>query len=311
LATECNKELAEIRIIGAVIIYQTPNLLSLHVDDRFEESISNSSLSAAWMSLLQLVSMGPSFGFMRRLEHLQSVTVTRGLLPIQRLCPVFHIPSLRKLRLDHLIVADHGDERGAETLQDLIPPRCNNLEFIRLEECFIQADMLSILIVSTRSLKEFWYRLSLKRLNFELSREGKLVEMKLGRMLSNHRMTLETLIYSNDSEDDIHSHFAMDLHEGLRDFVVLKDLHCPLSMLLRPSEPEISTLPKKLPPLLYGFGTSISRHKRDVELLAALEDLSNVYKTYTPLLEFIWVDVKARGPELRYFPVICGIVSLT
>jgi hypothetical protein len=82
-------------------------------------------------------------------------------------------------------------------------------------------------------------------------------------------------------------------------------------MLLRPSEPEISILPEKLPPLLYGFGTSISRHKRDVELLAALEDLSNVYKTSTPLLEFIWVDVKARGPKLRYFPVICGIVSLT
>lgn len=296
LAAECNKEHYELQFVCAIITLRTPNLVSLTAY-RFEKRSSDSSL-LAWTSLLKHAAIQPSLDCASSLEHLQSVSITTRGLSILKLSSVFWIPSLRKLRLDDLVVADEGEERGAQTLQHLIPRQCNNLEAVRLENCFVQADMLAILIASSKSLKEFWYRISLKDLKFEPRRQSELADMKLSRMLDNHTESLDTLIVINDSEEDAQSRVAMDLHEGLRKFTALKNVFCTLNMLIGPIRTTTS-LAEKLPPLLFGFGADVSRHSRDMDLLDALEHLSSVYKDYTPFLEFVWIEVKAKGPKLR------------
>jgi hypothetical protein len=296
LAAECNKEHCELQFVCAVTTLCMPNLVSLTAY-RFEKRNSDSSL-LAWLSLLKHAAIQTSFDCASSLEHLQSVSITANGFSILKLPAVFWIPSLRKLRLDDLVVADEGEERGAQLLQNLVPPQCNNLEAIRFENCFIQADMLAILIASSRSLKEFWYHISLKDQRFEPRRQSELADMKLSRMLDNHTESLDTIIVINDSEEDAQSHVAMDLQEGLRKFTALKNVCCPLNMLIGPVRTTTS-LAEKLPPLLYGFGVDVSRHSKDMDLLDALEQLSSVYKDYTPFLEFVWIEVKGKGPKPR------------
>jgi hypothetical protein len=297
LAGVCNGKDADCNIICAAIVQQTPNLISLEIDFRSERAISD-VLQSAWISLLEqatstlAVVKTPSF------RHLLSVSITCQNWAIGKISPLFHLPSLQDLWIHCTVVADEGEERGAETLRKLVLPRCNNLKSIRFDSCFIQADMLAILIASAKELKTFWYKILLKHQDFELKDQSKLADMKLNEMLDIHKHSLETLII-DDSETDTQSLIGLGLQQGLRQFTALKDLCCPLNRIICPGSHAMS-LAEKLPPSLFGFGPTISRHKKDLDLLGALENLSKVYKQHTPFLEFVWLDIKAWGPKLRY-----------
>jgi hypothetical protein len=301
LAEACNKQPADIEIICTVILLHVPNLDSLEFVYGSEQMISDASKSA-WMSLLEHATFVPASIRTSVFRHLLSLSITGNSRSIGKILVLFHLPSLQELRIDEIVLADEGEGRGAEVLRQLLPPGCNRIKSLRLHSCFIQADMLAILIASSRKLKIFWYQISLEKLDFDLRDQNELADMTLTNMLDIHKESLEELIIDSDLQTNIRLFVGLDLQQGLRNFTALTQLDCPLQNLISPGQ-DMMRLAEKLPPLLHGLGVWISRYKKDLELLKGLEHLSRVYEQHTPHLEFVWLECKANGPKLRYVPM--------
>jgi hypothetical protein len=286
-ATRCNSADVELDILHTAVMLHTPNLMTLDVEDGLISAYSR----AKWPELIKKATTGEHFGHAHRFRALRSVRVDAQNMVIHHLVPILRLQSLRKLELRELSEIEL-DMRAPAELRRVLPQGCNNLEELVLEECSLRYDALETLIGSTRSLKSF---------RFDANQESVLLDGS-GVMLQNalwrQKNCLESLdIYHDpwhkDDEDPLH-------HGGLEQFPVLKELKCPLRMVVDVRSGASATVLEFLPPALETLCLTV-RWRADEELfLPVLERMASEYSTIVPRLRRLQLNVQVPAEELDY-----------
>lgn len=285
-ATRCNTEEIEFDILHTAIMLHTRNLVSLEVEDGHISAYSK----AKWPELIKKATTGEYFGNAHRFSTLKSVCIDAQNMVIHHLVPLLRLQSLHKLELRELSEIEL-DMRAPAELRRVLPESCNNLEELVLEECFLRFDALTTLISSARSLKSF---------RFNANQESVLLDGS-GIMLQNalwrQRNSLERL-------DILHDPWHRDAdgpdHGGLQQFPMLKDLKCPLRMVVDVRSGASATVLEFLPPALESLCLTI-RWGADEELFfPVLERMANEYSTSIPQLRLLQLNVQVPEERLEY-----------
>ncbi|KAF3035561.1 hypothetical protein E8E12_004661 [Didymella heteroderae] len=286
-ATRCNSADVELDILHTAVLLHTPNLMTLDVEDGLISAYSR----AKWPELIKKATTGEHFGHAHRFSALKSVRVDAQNMVIHHLVPILRLQSLKKLELRELSEIEL-DMRAPAELRRVLPQRCNNLEELVLEECSLRYDALETLIGSARSLKSF---------RFDANQESVLLDgsgVMLQNALWSQKDCLESLdVYHDpwhkDDEDPLH-------HGGLEQFPALKELKCPLRMVVDVRSGASATVLEFLPPALETLCLTI-RWGADEELfLPVLERMASEYSTTVPQLKRLQLNIQVPAEELDF-----------
>jgi hypothetical protein len=282
LATQCNTDPVELDILYTTILTQTPNISTLCID-------VSGSLSYKWIDLFRKANLGASdLGRIHRFEHLQTLRINSYKPRLNLLAPVFQIPSLRKLYLSGLFEYENAQHLAGRTqaLQKIIPQCCNSLEELHIEFCFLQNEILRVVLASAHSLKAFSYDLSMNAPSYDVD-EADLRSTTLIAALECQQTALETLSYTDDLGPEESFYKVNNLFDGLKDFSAMKHLSCSLDSILDENSKKDWALAEKLPPSLITFhvhtATPLNENKA-MELFLALEQVATNSAHHTPLL---------------------------
>ena len=286
-ATRCNADDIELDILHTAVMLHTPNLMSLDVEDGHISAYSK----AKWPELIKKATTAEYFGHAHRFSTLKSVRIDAQNMVIHHLVPLLRLQSLQKLELRELSEIEL-DMRAPAELRRVLPEGCNNLEDLVLEECSLRYDALTTLISSARSLRSF---------RFDANQESVLLDGS-GVMLQNalwrQRNCLERLdVYHDpwhkDDEDPLS-------HGGLEQFPVLRDLKCPLRMVVDVRSGASATVLDFLPPALESLALSIRWGAGEELFLSVLESMASDYITAIPRLKALTLNVQVPAEEIDY-----------
>ncbi|KAJ4331494.1 hypothetical protein N0V87_009121 [Didymella glomerata] len=286
-ATRCNSVDVELDILHTAVMLHTPNLVTLDVEDGLISAYSK----AKWPELIKKATTGEHFGHAHRFKALQSVRVDAQNMVIHHLVPILRLQSLRKLELRELSEVEL-DMRAPAELRRVLPPGCNNLEELVLEECSLRYDALETLIASARGLRSF--RFDANQESVLLGGSGVMLQNALWRQQN----CLESLdIYHDPWHKDDEDHLQ---HGGLEQFPVLRDLKCPLRMVVDVRSGASATVLEFLPPALETLCLTI-RWGADEELfLHVLERMASEYSTTVPQLRRLQLNIQVPAEELDF-----------
>ncbi|KAJ8108457.1 hypothetical protein OPT61_g8160 [Boeremia exigua] len=286
-ATRCNAEDIELDILHTAVMLHTPKLVSLDVEDGAISAYSK----AKWPELIKKATTGEHFGHAHRFIALKFVRIDAQNMVVHHIVPLLRLQSLQRLELRDLSEIEL-DMRAPAELRRVLPEGCNNLEELALEECSLRFDALTTLVSSARSLKRF---------RFDANQESVLLDGS-GVMLQNalwrQRECLESLdVYHDpwhkDDEDPL-------IHGGLEQFPRLRDLKCPLRMVVNVRAGASATILEFLPPALESLCLTI-RWGADEELfLHVLENMANEYLAAIPRLTALQLNIQVPAEELEY-----------
>jgi len=249
-ATQCNEDRSNDEALQTAILLHTPNVTSLSVLD----GLSDRSRRRTWFDLISKAAAGTLSEQTHRFEHLRSIKVDTRTSSLFDLAPLFRLQSLRKLHLCEVpeyemgeCKNDHEDgERSALRLQRLIPRACNNLEELDLESTYYTKIHLEVLLSSPRYLKTFRYDVCLDHLSEWPIPDGDRLKTLCGA-LDCQKASLETLHVFCDSIAEERTCSGIHLRDSLEGFVSLKQLSCPLGMIMNGvSDPFAERLPESL-----------------------------------------------------------------
>lgn len=286
-ATRCNSADVELDILHTAVMLHTPNLMKLEVEDGLISAYSR----AKWPELIKKATTGDHFGHAHRFKALQSVHVDAQNMVLHHLVPILRLQSLRKIELRELSEIEL-DSRAPAELRRVLPPGCNNLDELVLEECSLRYDALETLIASSRNLRSF---------RFDANQESVLLDGS-GVMLQNalwrQQDCLESLdIYHDpwhkDDEDPLN-------HGGLEQFPVLKDLKCPLRMVVDVRSGASATVLDFLPPALETLCLTIRWGAEEELFLPVLERMAGEYSTTVPRLKRLQLNIQVSAEELGF-----------
>ncbi|KAF3003219.1 hypothetical protein E8E13_009855 [Curvularia kusanoi] len=287
-ATRCNASDIELDILHTAVLLHTPNLASLDVEDGHISAYSR----AKWPELIKKATTGDHFGHAHRFTALQSVRIDAQNMVIHHLVPLLRLQSLQHLELRELSEIEL-DMRAPAELRRVLPEGCNNVSSLVLEECALRFDALTTLISSARRLKSF---------RFDATQESVLLDGS-GIMLQNalwrQRGCLEILDIFHDpwhrDDEDPKS------HAGLNKFPVLKDLKCPLRMVVDArAVPAAASMVGLLPPKLESLSLVIRWGADEEVFLPVVERLASDYATVVPHLRAVQLNIQIPGEELGY-----------
>jgi hypothetical protein len=108
---------------------------------------------------------------------------------------------------------------------------------------------------------------------------------------------LEALDVFCDPIVDERNRRAVHLRDGLKAFVSLKQLSCPLGMIM---DGCTDTFAERLPPSLLTFQTPVRRFTEDQQCLDALKDVAFCYRKHVPRLEEVRVIAPRSASWFRY-----------
>ncbi|KAH6639663.1 hypothetical protein C7974DRAFT_136513 [Boeremia exigua] len=286
-ATRCNAESIELDILHTAVMLHTPNLMSLDVEDGQISAYAK----AKWPELIKKATTGEHFGHAHRFSALKFVRIDAQNMVIHHLVPLLRLQSLQRLELRDLTEFEL-DMRAPAELRRLLPDGCNNLEALVLEECSLRFNTLVTLINSIRSLKSF---------RFHGDQESILLDGS-GNVLLNalcqQKENLESLdIYHEPQHKE--DEYPL-VHDGLEQFPRLRDLKCPLRMVVNVRAGASATILEFLPPAIESLCLSI-RWGADEELfLPVLERMASDYATTVPGLASLQLNVQVLAEELDY-----------
>ncbi|KAJ4984721.1 hypothetical protein SVAN01_09758 [Stagonosporopsis vannaccii] len=286
-ATRCNAQDIELDILHTAVMLHTPNLVSLEVEDGHISAYSR----AKWPELIKKATSGEHFGNAHRFGSLKSVRIDAQNMVIHHLVPLLRLQSLQRLELRELSEIEL-DMRAPAELRRVLPEGCNNLEVLVLEECSLRFDALTTLISSARTLKRF---------RFDANQESVLLDGS-GIMLQNalwrQKNCLESLdVYHDPWHKDDEDPF---IHGGLDQFPLLKDLKCPLRMVVNVRAGASATILEFLPPNLESLCLAV-RWGADEELfLPVLERMASEYMDAVPRLAALQLNIQVPAEELDY-----------
>lgn len=302
-ATQCNEDRSNDEALQNAILLHTPNITSLSILD----AVRDRSRRRAWFDLISKAAAGTLPGQAHRFEHLRSIRVDARTSSLSDLAPLFRLQSLRKLQLREVHEYRTGecitcgsnrehDERSALKLQRLIPRACNNLEELDLECTYYTKFHLEVLLSSPRHLKTFRYDVSLDHLPERPISNGDRVKT-LCEVLDRQKASLETLHVFCDSIAEERTRSGIHLRDGLEDFVSLKQLSCPLGMIMSGVS---DTFVERLPASLLTFRTPVRPSTNDQRYLKALDHVAFCHRTYVPQLKEVRVVVPQFASSLIY-----------
>ncbi|KAF2124449.1 hypothetical protein P153DRAFT_370875 [Dothidotthia symphoricarpi CBS 119687] len=282
-ATDCNSAGDSREALQTAIMMHTPNIDFLRVAG----SIDRQS-PPRWTGLIRQATSGNSFGNTHKFRHVRSVRVAACVSTIQQLAPLFLLQSLRELYLNRMV--DSYQVRGTSMLQRLIPPLCNNLETLNLEDSFLHTDELGVLVASSRGLKSFKYDLTVSYFGYGVETVVELGPTTLITVLERQKSTLESLQFRHDATDGEVYDFA-NLRGSLKGFAVLRQLSCPLNVIFDSQLKSPSALIETLPSSIVDFHVFDSDYKPDERFINALEHLAMYGHVDVPLLK----EVRVQG----------------
>jgi hypothetical protein len=302
-AAQCNEDCSGGEALQNAILLHVPNITSLSILDVTRDR----SGPRAWYDLISRAAAGTLSGQTHRFEHLRSIRVESRTSSLSDLAPLFRLQSLQKLKLREIdehgmreCITCEGDcehgQRSAQRLQRLIPRACNNLEELDLECTYYTKFHLEVLLSSARSLKTFRYDVSLDHLSEWPIPTGDRLKT-LCEVLHCQKTSLETLHVFCDSIAEERTQSGIHLRDGFAGFVSLKQLSCPLGMVLSGVS---DTFAERLPESLLMFRTPIRRYTDDQRYLEALEHLAVCYRTHVPNLREVRVVVPQHASWLTY-----------
>jgi len=286
-ATRCNTQDIELDVLHTAVMLHTPNLVSLEVEDGHISAYSR----AKWPELIKKATTGEHFGNAHRFSSLKSVRIDAQNMVIHHLVPLLRLQSLQRLELRELSEIEL-DMRAPAELRRVLPEGCNNLEELVLEECSLRFDALTTLISSAKTLKRF---------RFDANQESVLLDGS-GVMLQNalwrQKDSLESLdVYHDPWHKDDEDPF---IHGGLDQFPLLKDLKCPLRMVVYVRAGASATILEFLPPNLEILCLAV-RWGADEELfLPVLERMASEYTDTVPRLTALQLNIQVPAEELDY-----------
>jgi hypothetical protein len=296
LASQCNTKPVELDTLHTAILMHTPNISSLAIRDGQDQTLQRMK-SPKWIDLVRKTNLGtPDIGRVHRFKQLHTLRVEISRLSLAQLAPIFRIASLRKLYLYHLSDAYDGRNRAEQLFQQIIPPRCNDLEELHIERSFRQNDILGAVLASARSLKVLAYDLASENTSWNMDDED-LGPTKLITALRCQKTSLERFSLPYDSYAEDYFGNVTNLYEGLKDFSAMKHLNCPLANILDVSSNQNMPLSEKLPPSLATFHATISlplRASHAKGIVLALEQLAADSAIQTPLLTQVHIEAGFR-----------------
>jgi phage gp46-like protein len=302
-ATRCNEDLVNDDALQNAILLHTPKITSLSILD----FVTDRPRHRSWFDLITKAAAGTLSAQSHRFEHLRSIRVDARTSSLNDLAPLFRVQSLRKLQLreiyeygmfDCITCRDPREhiEKSALKLQRLIPPACNNLEELDLERTYFSMLSLEVLLSSSRCLKSFKYDVSF---DYLLHRETPDEDCRntLSEVLGSLKVSLEALDVFCDPIVDERNRRVVHLRDGLKAFVALKQLSCPLGMIM---DGCTDTFAERLPSSLLTFQTPVRRFTEDQHCLDALKDVAFCYRKHVPRLEEVRVIAPRSASWFRY-----------
>ncbi|EMD69492.1 hypothetical protein GGP41_001345 [Bipolaris sorokiniana] len=295
---KCNNDPGSYEVLTGIILLHLPNVQTIGYAgyDR-SKSLAN---APDWVFLMNKA-LSCETGKIHRFENLQTVTVHALDLQLFTLAPLFRFQSLRMLRLIE-IVEFHSSRRGennAQVLRRMIDKRGNNIETLSLNGCFYTKSCLDFLVSTSRRLKAFKYDMSVDMLPW-FNGSPVAVLRKLAKILRPHQTSLETLTIYCETEIERLRPGRIHDHSGLTEFTSLKELSCPLGILVAEYGKEFAN---GLPSSLETFQTRIRPGPHDRKHLRSLKHLLAGSATHTPKLcevrmFLLYSDKKLLGTRL-------------
>jgi hypothetical protein len=291
-ATECNYGGVNINTLHTAILMHTPNVASLSIDscgcDAFQE--------LEWLALFKHAHSGTSLGRVHRFQNLRSIRIDMQNMSLTQIGPIFRTLSLRKICLENVLCDAFGGDDAygyiddvRETLHQMVPQRCNDIEEISLEHSFLNMDSLDIIIASSRRLKTLKYILFTDENDDNDS-------PTLTSLLQAHKASLENLTVKYGGYCTPRTQSSINLRDGMQGFTALKHIDCALSMLVGFFS---ATLGEKLPPSLLTLHVKLGKNASEDSLIA-LEDFASECSTRTPALIEIKVNVSELSSKFKY-----------
>jgi hypothetical protein len=298
-ATDCNSDRVELEIIHSAVLMHTPNVSSMIVRD----NLRTSSDPPKWIDLFRKAHLGTSLKTMHQFKSLQSLRIEVVKLNVASLAPVFRISSLKKLSFEGLVdpeLEGNRAEQELQTLRNLIPARCNNIEQLQFERAFIQNDMFAIIVASSQNLKTLDYDLTMENVDpwFEERHAG---PTKLATALQSQRASLQSLDLKVEDDENERLPSTYNLRESLHGFTSLRFLRCPLDIVVNCEQASIETLPGRLPCSLEIFHAELRKFTsiKDVDPLAALRSIATEHSSS---LHDIHLIIEAEAFEWHGLP---------
>lgn len=281
LASLCNTDRVELENIYAAIIMQTPKISSMIIDAGWLWSYGESG-NPDWVNLFKKANSRASSGLKHKFEHLRSLTVENSNLRLSQLAPALRTPSLRKLSLKGLVEHEYGDRNTEQTLQKLIPCRCNSIEELYLKQSLLKNNILALVVGASQHLKVFSYDMSLDNTGEEFY-DNDLGSMTPVEALESQSHSLESLTFLKDirATEDLPRTF--DLRRSLRSFSSLTYLKCQLESIVV-DDFLAASLPERLPPALRALHVSLD-DGNPFDPLLGLKHLATGYTIHNPVLE--------------------------
>lgn len=286
-ATRCNARDIELDILHTAVMLHTPNLVSLEVEDGLISAYSR----AKWPELIKKATTGEHFGNAHRFSSLKFVRIDAQNMVIHHIVPLLRLQSLQKLELRELSEIEL-DMRAPAELRRVLPEGCNNLEELVLEECSLRFDALTTLISSARSLKRF---------RFDANQESMLLDGS-GVLLQNALWRQKDCLESLDIHHDLWHKDDEDpsLHGGFEQFPLLKDLKCPLWMVVNVRAGASATILEFLPPNLETLCLAIRWGADEDSFLPVLERMASEYTDRVPRLSTLQLNIQVPSEEPDY-----------
>ena len=294
-ATKCYGDVNDNgRLRNITILLFTPNVESIHISDEFEPEAPRPT----WVDMISKAAIG-AFGNTHGFQQLHSISVQLGPVTLKQIAPLFHMQSLRTLRLEGTLecnwLDDHKQPRylkqNVQEIRHLIPPACNNVERLFLHDVFYTEDCLEVLVASARRLNAFKYFTSIHAVPiFPPTSKSKTV---IG-ILDRHKASLETIRVSRCSSTDREHPDKSYLREDMKAFKSLKELSCPLSLIMLGPNDEFAD---RLPSSLETFRTFIRYDADDREYFGGLAHLVLSCQTHVPRLREVRVVTSHYWPK--------------
>lgn len=300
-ATNCNTNHVELDTLHTAIIMQTPNIETILLHDGNPGSMIGSR-APKWVDLFRRANFVVSPGGMHSFKRLHTLRIEIQQMTLTSLAPIFNTPSLRKLYIRGLLEYDQGMQRADEILNYTIPRHCNCLDEFHLEHSFVQNDILRVLVASSRALKVFNYDMSLDNVSYQLEEEH-LGPTTLVAALDSQKATLESLLFTNDTEATFRLRSTANICEGLRQFSKLKYLNCTVDNVACKDSSSEPTLIDQIPSSLKTFHTFMSQDSsegQNEEVLHALEQMAINCSEHTPNLASVRITHQYLGPYFKY-----------
>ncbi|KAH7092594.1 hypothetical protein FB567DRAFT_435770 [Paraphoma chrysanthemicola] len=306
-ATECNAKSAELETLYSAILIHLPSLKTLKISHGHQEEKKIYPPSKC-LNLFKRATTNPIRpSKLHRFENLHKLDIELPDATLMDMAPIFHIPSLRVLSIKG--ANDRGIE-STEALQKRIPARCNDLDEIILDLCFIYMDFLEVLIASARGLTSLQYGVNADLVYYperdEYDARYTKENSSLIEKLACQKSTLESFSLACENDGEGWPRDCLELEAGLRDFPALKHIHCPLGNIAN-TQPLLPPTPfaHRLPSTLQTLDLVVRREMEDVQALGGLDEkfVSQCSK-YTPNLKTIRIHIETQELGFDWAPLV-------